>query len=106
MFTINNEEWDVQYVPFNFYMLQRPNGTYALGVCADDHKTIYIRDELPPALSKKVLCHEVVHAAMFSYNIYLEEMQEELMADIIATYGQEIIDITNTLFKNLKEGNY
>ena len=29
--------------------------------------------------------------------------QEELFADLIATYGEEIIDITNALFKSLKE---
>ena len=106
MFTINNEMWYIDLVPYNYHMLKKPNGTYALGVCSDDRKTIYIRNELPPALEKRVLCHEIVHAAMFSYDIFLDEAQEELMADIIATYGEEIIDITNMLFKNLKERTY
>ena len=51
---------------------------------------------------KKVLCHEIVHAAMFSYNVDLTLEQEELIADLIATYGQEIIDITNTIFSKIK----
>ena len=46
-------------------------------------------------LLKKVLCHEVVHAAMFSYNVELTLEQEELVADLIATYGSEVIRITN-----------
>ena len=52
---------------------------------------------------KKVLCHELTHAAMFSYNVELTIEQEELLAELIATYGEEIIDITNILFYKLKE---
>ena len=40
---------------------------------------------------------------MFSYQINLTLDQEELIADFIATYGEEIIDITNFLFNKLKE---
>lgn len=54
---------------------------------------------------KKVLAHEITHAAMFSYNVNLEVIQEELLADLIATHGQEIINITNKLFRQMrKEG--
>ena len=35
---------------------------------------------------------------MFSYNVNLNYEQEELVADIIATYGSEIIHMTNELF--------
>lgn len=34
---------------------------------------------------------------MFSYNIELNIAQEEVLADLIATYGQEIIAITNSI---------
>ena len=40
---------------------------------------------------------------MFSYNVDLTYEQEEVLADIIATYGQEIIEMTNFLFLRLKE---
>lgn len=40
---------------------------------------------------------------MFSYNIDLSIEQEELLADLMATYGQEIIHITNGIFKRIKE---
>jgi hypothetical protein len=73
-------------------------------MCYDDTKTIYISSAIEDDdyLFQKVLCHEVVHAAMFSYGIYLPYDQEELMADIIATYGEEIIDIANNLFTHLR----
>jgi len=51
---------------------------------------------------KKVITHEIVHAAMFSYEVYLSPDQEEIIADIIATYGEEIINITNKVFKKLR----
>lgn len=54
-------------------------------------------------MMKKVLCHELTHAAMFSYGIELSIEQEELLADLIATYGQEIINMTNSIFNRLKK---
>ena len=40
---------------------------------------------------------------MFSYDIELSLEQEELLADLVATYGAEIIYKTNSIFKRLKE---
>ena len=42
-------------------------------------------------------------AAMFSYKIYLSSDQKELLADLIATYGEEIIFITNKIFKKIQK---
>lgn len=47
----------------------------------------------------KVLCHEITHAVMFSYHVKLNQQQEELFADLVATYGLEIIDLTNNILK-------
>lgn len=51
---------------------------------------------------RKVLCHQITHAAMFSYNVNLSLEQEELIADLISTYGDEIIYITNKIFNKLQ----
>lgn len=75
--------------------LMRSDGSYAIGACDDPLKTIYVSDELESSLAKKVVCHEITHAAMFSYDIELSFEQEELLADLMATYGSEIIEITN-----------
>lgn len=72
----------------------------------DDTKTIYISYETPRRKLKKVLCHEITHAAMFSYNVDLSISQEELLADLIATYGQEIVNITNCLNNKIKGTSY
>ena len=39
---------------------------------------------------------------MFSYNVEMSLEQEELLADIIASYGDEIFDITDQMFKKIK----
>jgi len=71
----------------NHPSLQRPNGSFTLGCCDDNLKTIYIADGLTDFYFKKVLCHELVHACMYSYNVELNDYQEEVLADLIATYG-------------------
>ena len=103
MFNINGETWKVLLVSPDHPHLMRSSGLPALGVCNDNTKTIYINDELEPFVRKKVLCHEITHAAMFSYNVDLSIEQEELLADLVATYGQEIVHITNLIFNRIKK---
>ena len=86
----------------NHPMLKRSNGKYALGSCDDIVKGIYIVEGLDKRKFKKVLCHELTHATMYSYHVALSVEQEELLADLIATYGQEIIRETNRIFIRLK----
>ena len=87
MFKINGDNWRVVFVsPYN-PILKKKDGSYTLGVCVDDTKKIYINNKLSLEKVKQVLCHEITHAAMFSYDIHLIEAQEELLADLIATYG-------------------
>lgn len=103
MFEINGEYWQILLVSPDHPELMRSDGSYTIGSCSDYNKTIYINNTLTNYYIKKVLCHELTHAAMFSYNVELSLPQEELLADLIATYGQEIIFMTNTLFKRIKE---
>jgi hypothetical protein len=103
MFTINGILWKIKFVhPLDPVLLYK-DGKHTLGMCDRDNKTIYLAENLEGSMLRKVLCHEIVHAAMFSYNVYLSIEQEEVIADIIATYGDEIINITNKVFKKLQQ---
>ena len=104
MFTINNETWYLKFVPSFHFQLSKTNGDKSLGVCDDTSKTIYLDERLQGALLKKVIGHGVTHAAMFAYDINLSLEQEEVLADLIATYGEEILIITNKIFTKLKRG--
>ena len=83
-------------------LLRRKDGGYTIGVCDDSFKTIFVATGLSEKLLKKVLCHEIVHAAMFSYNVELSLEQEELIADLVASYGEEMIEVTDQMFKKIK----
>lgn len=102
MFLINNIYWKINYVPSDFPLLQRMTGEYTIGACDNLTRTIYINENLQGKLLKKVLCHQITHAAMFSYNVDLSPQQQELIADLISTYGEEIIYITNKIFTKLE----
>lgn len=104
MFEINGEYWFVEMVPATHPMLYRSDGSLTVGACDDVSKTIYINCDIDNSFLRKVLCHEITHAAMFSYNVELSRDQEELLADLIATYGDEIIYITNKIFNKIRGG--
>jgi hypothetical protein len=87
MININGEEWRIALVSPLDPALRRSDLSFALGVCDDTEKTIFISNNLSQKYIEKVLCHELTHAAMFSYNINLTLEQEEILADLIATYG-------------------
>ena len=100
-FIVNNVLWRVKLVPPQHYMLKRANGTITLGSCDNNIKTIYVNNMLNDFMMKKVLCHEITHAVISSYNIILTDDQEELLADLIATYGIEIVNNANNIFKKI-----
>lgn len=99
MFKVNGEYWEIRLVPFGHSILDG-----SLAVCDDFNKTIYIAEDVlnDGYLLRKVLYHEITHAAMFSYNTVLNVKEEELLADLVATYGQEIIFIANDIYNKIK----
>jgi len=105
MIVINGILWRIKFVSPTDRSLYRNDGSLTIGMCDNVSKTIYINGMLTDRMLKKVLCHELVHASMFSYGIYLTEQQEELVASVLCTYGEEIIDKTNLIFTKLKS-NY
>ena len=106
MFTINGEQWDIVLVQPNDMALLMPNGDFAVGACSDVIKTIFLSDELYGEDFERVLCHELVHAAMFAYNISLSWEDEEMLAEIISIFGEEIIDLTDIIFERIAKGRH
>lgn len=103
MIKFNGEDWKIYSVSSNHPMLAQDDGSFALGACDDPSKGIYIYEGLSLRKLKKVLCHEITHAAMFSYNVELTDEEQELIADLVATYGQEIIHVTNRIFHRIRK---
>ena len=93
MFNINGESWNIKFVPADSDILRRSDGEYTLGATVDQYKTVFLADTLYGKRLKKVLCHELCHCLIFSMNLYFDLYQEEQLADFIATYARDIINI-------------
>ena len=78
-------------------MLVRPDGSRTIGMTDWNTKSIYIDKHLHGALLEKVLCHELCHVFCFSYDITMESDQEEFLANWIATYGRQVIELLDSL---------
>ena len=103
MYKINGITWYMIRVRSDSPMLMRSDGSITVGMCNRETQTIYISDALHGRFLRKVLLHEICHSAMFSYGINMSVDQEELFCDLLSTYGDEIIAITDSVFKALSE---
>ena len=82
---------------FNKYVLEEQNAKPASLDYVTREELNNIISELKSAIKPNLNSQSPAPAAELSYE------QEELLADLLATYGEEIIDITNSLFDRLKE---
>lgn len=102
MFTINNQTWHIQFVSANNPILQRSDGSWTVAVTDNTTKTIYIANTVSGSFFNKVLTHEIVHCYCLSYDIEFTLRDEEICADLIATYGYEILQLTDKICKRIK----
>lgn len=94
--SINGYDWEIVYT-HNREDLSRSDGTITLGVTDRNVMCIFLHDKLKGKLLRKVLTHELVHAWIFSYGIYLDLEQEEFICCFIDTYGEDIINKADEL---------
>ena len=99
---INGVRWRVRLVSPAHPLLLTPWKTHALGVCDKVTQTICVDETLSLQLLKEVLCHEIVHAFMFSYMIDLSYSEEELVAELMSQYGEEILETTNIIYDGIR----
>lgn len=99
---INGLRWSVRLVAPSHPMLLTPWKSHALGVCDKVTRTIYIDKTLRPAKVKQVLCHEIVHAVVFSYGIILTYEEEEVMAEFVSEHGEEIMHLTHFIYNGIR----
>ena len=72
MININGIDWQVYLVSANHPQLFRSDGSWTIGVCDSERHSIYLYEEMPERMMRRVLAHEITHAAMFSYDIHLD----------------------------------
>ena len=99
---INGVRWRVRLVSPAHPLLLTPWSTQALGVCDKVTQTICVDKTLSPQKLKEVLCHEIVHAFMFSHAIEMSYDEEEMVAELIAAYGDDIVKQTDIIYNGIK----
>lgn len=102
-FVMNNYIWKVITVPANSkYLLSRTGLT--VGTTDPNTLCVYISEELTGEFKKRVIAHEMGHAACFSFHLIPQigaccypdrqiEM-EEFICNFVANYGEMIFSIT------------
>ena len=112
MFSINGEEWDILAVSANHPKLMRSDGSRSVASCDDDTKTIYVDRTLQGAFLKKVLCHEITHAAMFSYNVDLSYVYTTSLTKPFSeskdfeNYIDSVLSLNLNNLNKMKKANY
>lgn len=99
IFEMNGRKWQIVSRKSDSPDLMRSDGSFALGVTDDSSSTVYICEELSEKMLVKVITHELVHCACFSYGVILDIEVEEIAADFLATYGREVIEIADDVIK-------
>lgn len=74
-------------------------------VCDITINIIYLDKHLHGAFLEKVLCHELCHVFCFSYHIHMGLEQEEFLANWIATYGRDVIELLDNILYTIHNKN-
>lgn len=104
-FVINGIMWKIKYVPYGSEYLTRSDGSYTVGMTNWNDTTIYLANGLQGGFLERVLCHELCHCFCFSYDIHINLNQEEFLADWIAVYGRNVIDLLDELLYSATSKN-
>lgn len=103
MFVVNGNLWKIEICENFFEKLRRSDGTFSVGCTDNDTKTIYIAMSVKGAFFEKVLCHELCHVFCIEYNYFLPIETEEIVADFVANYGRNVIELLDKLLGNIEK---
>lgn len=99
--SINNKDWEIARTD-DPDKLMRTDGTVTLGMTDINDRTIYLWSGLSEMMFRKVLLHELSHAFINSYGIYLNLEEEEILCSFVDTYSTHIIEEADFLMQLLK----
>ena len=97
---INGVQWSIVFQNPNSINLMRSDGVMTLGVTDCRKGVIFLSSALKSAMLERVLTHEICHACIFSYGIYLDLEEEERLCEFVAIHAREIINKAELFLKN------
>lgn len=96
-FYMNGNLWLVKFVNPMDKNLRRSDGEFALGMCDNNVKTIFIANNQDDYKTEHILCHEITHTICFEHNIELPIDTEEWLCNFMADHSRQIINIIDEL---------
>lgn len=101
IFDVNGETWGIAFVDPRNSVLMRSDGSFSIAVTDDTTKTISISKGISGDFLRKVISHEICHVYSFAYDLFIPIDIEEQIADFIATYGRDVLQTADEIFKRL-----
>ena len=102
-FSVNNQEWNLQFVNPNSKELMRSDGSITLGMTDNNVKSVFINNRLSDYMANKVLAHELVHVFAFSFDYSMPIEVEETVADFFSLFVRDMINLLDDLTLILKK---
>ena len=102
-FSVNNQEWELQFVKPSSKDLIRSDGSITLGMTDNNTRTVYINNRLSDYMTNKVLAHEICHVFAFSFDYSMSIEVEETVADFFSLFGRDMINLLDDLTLILKK---
>ena len=102
-FTVNNQEWELQFVKPSSKDLMRSDGSITIGMTDNNTRTVYINNRLSDYMTNKVLAHEICHVFAFSFDYSMPIEVEETVADFFSLFGRDMINLLDDLTLILKK---
>ena len=105
-FSVNNQEWNLQFVNPNSKELMRSDGSITLGMTDNNVKSVFINNRLSDYMANKVLAHELVHVFAFSFDYSMPIEVEEVVADFFSLFGRDMVNMLDDLTMILKKPTF
>lgn len=102
-FSVNNQEWNLQFVKPSSKELMRSDNSITLGMTDNNTRTVYINNRLNDYMTNKVLAHELCHVFAFSFDYSMPIEVEETVADFFSLFGRDMINLLDDLTLILKK---
>lgn len=98
---VNGHRWEVSPTS-DRRMLERDDGTVALGVADKGRMCIFLWKGLSGRLLRMVLEHELCHAYMFSYGYVMPLEHEETLCRFFQSHARGIIGAADSLSERIE----
>ncbi|MCM1167287.1 MAG: hypothetical protein NC299_18355 [Lachnospiraceae bacterium] len=103
---INDFEWQVDFINDGDERLTHKDSE-CFGITIPADLRIFLSDNMPKSLRRRIVIHELVHAFLYSYNVSLPsdaDAAEEAFCDFIGAYLSKIYKAANKIMSFYEKG--